>query len=125
MKKQILVVTKNNTELKEIIELINAERSWIAAGSVSVEEAIEKFHHYSIELVLLSGQLDSQDLKKLQALFTRQDPDILMLPFEKEQKPDLLKIIESAMEKKKTAKKSTIQVVDDPFPKGGLPIHIE
>lgn len=125
MKTTILVVTNDKTALHEVEKAFHTDSKWEVIGAASAEESIERSHHHPIDVVLLSEQTEEQDKRKLRAIVKRQYPDLSFFSFNMKDVGDLLRRVNTELDRKTAAKKPTIQIMDDALPKGGLPIHEE
>lgn len=78
-KTEILVIGRHPQILETVLRLINQNENWNAVGALTDEEAIELFHKYSFDIVLLGGGIEEASEKKLRSLFTFQEPGIIII----------------------------------------------
>ena len=78
-KVEILVIGHNPQIMETVLRLINQNSNWSAVGALTDEEAIELFHQYSFELVLLGGGIEDASEKKIRSLFNFQNPGITII----------------------------------------------
>jgi hypothetical protein len=76
---EILVIGRHPQIMETVLRLINQNENWSAVGTLTDEDAIEKFHLHSFQLVLLSSGIEEASEKKLRSLFTFQDPGIIII----------------------------------------------
>ena len=80
MKKiEILVIGRNSAIMETVVRLVNQNDQWNAAGALTDEEAIELFHKYSFDLVLLGSGIEEASENKLRKLFNYQRPGIVII----------------------------------------------
>jgi DNA-binding NarL/FixJ family response regulator len=76
---QILVIGRHPQIMETVLRLINQNENWNAVAALTDEEAIEKFHQHSFQLVLLGGGIEEASEKKLRSLFSFQQPEIIII----------------------------------------------
>ena len=76
---EILVIGRHPQIMETVLRLINQNESWNAAGVLTDEDAVEKFHQHIFQLVLLGGGIEEASERKLRSLFTFQDPGIIII----------------------------------------------
>ena len=76
---EILVIGRHPQIMETVLRLINQNENWDAVGSLTDEEAIEKFHQHSFQLVLLSNGIEEASERKLRSLFSFQDPELIII----------------------------------------------
>lgn len=76
---ELLVIGRHPQIMETVLQLINKNESWNAASALTDEEAIEKFHRHSFQLVLLGGGIQEASERKLRSLFTFHDPEIIII----------------------------------------------
>ena len=76
---EILVIGRHPQIMETVLRLINQNENWNAVGALTDEEAIEKFHRHSFQLVLLGGGIEEASEKKLRSLFSFQNPEIIII----------------------------------------------
>ena len=80
MKKiEILVIGRNPAIMETVVRLVNQNKEWNAAGALTDEEAIELFHKYPFDLVLLGSGIEEASEIKLRKLFNYQRPGITII----------------------------------------------
>jgi DNA-binding NtrC family response regulator len=80
MKKvEILVIGRNPAIMETVVRLVNQNEEWNAAGALTDEAAIELFHKYSFDLVLLGSGIEEASENKLRKLFNYQRPGIIII----------------------------------------------
>jgi DNA-binding NtrC family response regulator len=78
-KTEILIIGRNEEILQTVIRLINNNPEWNGTGVSRDEEAIEAFHRQRFDIVMLTNGIDEEEEKKLRAIFTYQDKDIIII----------------------------------------------
>jgi hypothetical protein len=78
-KTEILVTGRQPQIMDTVLRLINQHSSWNATGALSDEAAIELFQQRAFRLVLLCSGISEESEKKLRALFSFQNPDIIIV----------------------------------------------
>lgn len=76
---EILVVSKDQNVLPAMMQQINNRTDWMATGASNDEEAIEKYHHHSFDLVVLANDIDENENRKLRRIFGIQHSDMLIV----------------------------------------------
>jgi DNA-binding NarL/FixJ family response regulator len=76
---EILVIGRHPQIMETVLRLINQNKNWNAVGALTDEEAVEKFHRHTFQLVLLGGGIEEASERKLRSLFTFHDPDIIII----------------------------------------------
>ena len=76
---EILVVGRHPQIMETVLRLINQNENWSAVGALTDEEAIEKFHQHTFQMVLLGGGIEEAGERKLRSLFTFHDPGIIII----------------------------------------------
>lgn len=76
---QILAIGANPEILETVIRLINNNPAWNGTGTGSGEEAIEKFHRQTFDIVLLTNGITDREEKKLRKIFRHQDENIIII----------------------------------------------
>ncbi|HMO62504.1 MAG TPA: hypothetical protein PKC39_15325 [Ferruginibacter sp.] len=76
---EILVTGRHPQIMDTVLRLINQHGNWNASGALSDEVAIELFQQRAFRLVLLCSGISEESEKKLRALFTFQNPGIIIV----------------------------------------------
>jgi len=76
---EILVVSKDQQTLPVMMQQINNHTDWMATGASSDEDAIEKYHHHSYDLVVLAADMDDNEIRKMRRIFNIQHRDMLIV----------------------------------------------
>lgn len=97
--------------------------NWICSFADNPETAIEKFQQLHQDVVVLAKTLGETDAKKLEQLFTKQHPGLVVLS---EQDTDLSpgNVLQALVQKQKENKPS-ISINDDVLKNAGLNIQIQ
>lgn len=122
---EILIIGRDQSILQTVVKLVNKEPSWIGTGAATDEDAIEKFHHHHFDVVLLTNGISDEEDKKLRAVFTHQNPDIIIIQHYGGGSGLLQAEIREALDKQKAANKPTVSFTDDALKNAGLRVHIE
>ncbi len=76
---EILVIGRHPQIMETVMRLINQNENWNAVLALTDEEAVEKFHRHTFQLVLLGGGIEEASERKLRSLFTFHDPGIIII----------------------------------------------
>lgn len=76
MKKQILVIGRDEEILQTVLRLINANEQWEAKGTLEDAEAIRLFAKFSFDLVLLTNGISEHCENSLRLYFTDKRPSV-------------------------------------------------
>ncbi|PZF74561.1 hypothetical protein [Taibaiella soli] len=76
---EILVVSKDQNVLPVMMQQINNHTDWMATGASGDEDAIEKYHHHSFDLVVLAADIDENETRKMRRIFSIQHNDMLIV----------------------------------------------
>lgn len=121
-----ILIIGNDTAAQQTIErLINTEPSWDGTTVLSDEEAIEKFHQYHFDVVLLSDSINDESELKLRAIFRRQNPEIVIILFNRNNRDTVHAMIRDACNKKKEMNRVSVTITDDALLNAGLQIRIQ
>lgn len=112
---QILAIGRNPVLLQKLSVFMNDNPGWESTATVDDETAIEIFHQRKFHIVLLVDEIESESFKKLNSVFTFNDPDIIFIRHEGDSTGLLVNEIQEALEKRKRA----INIVDDAFKDAG------
>ena len=116
----ILLVGNNEQQVNNWIKVLNNHDEWNAVHTLTEEEAIEKFHQYHYDVVMLGNDLSEEAVKKLNKLFTLQHAEVILITDEN----NLEKKIASALPQQKK-NKASFSFVDDALKHAGLNITIQ
>lgn len=78
-KTNILLVSNNETQVNEWVTIFNRHDDWHFTHALNDEDAIEKFHQYPFEVIVLGKDLVEDTVKKLTKLFTLQAEDVIFI----------------------------------------------
>lgn len=121
-KTEILVVDTNEASLLRALDAVSNNESWNSIGVSSDENAIEKFHQFHFDVLLLADSTEEQDARKLQKLFLHQQAHGLIVTYGPAQLERLAEQIALALAKQKASHKHSFSVTDYAFkPK----VHIQ
>jgi DNA-binding NtrC family response regulator len=123
-KTEILVIGRNEATRRTVIRLINDSTGWNGVGARNGEDAIEKFHQRSFDMVLLANDIAGEEEKKLRKIFTYHNPDLAITNCS-DTDGDLLKINIARLLNKRPTNKPTFSFVDDALKNARLNINIE
>ena len=124
-KTEILVIDRNEDTMQSLIRLINNNLEWNGVGAGSDEDAIEKFHQRSFDMVLLINGNTEVEEKKLRKIFTHQNPDVIIMQHLDGDSGLLISEIEQSLDKLNKNKKPSFSFVDDALKNARLNINIE
>lgn len=116
----ILLVGNNEQQVNNWIKVLNNHDEWNTVHALTDEEAIEKFHQYSFDVVALGNDLSEEAVKKLNKLFTLQHEDVILITDEMNTGE---KIASALSSQKKN--KASFSFVDDALKNAGLNITIQ
>ncbi|RTL60237.1 MAG: hypothetical protein EKK37_05195 [Sphingobacteriales bacterium] len=116
----ILLVGNNEEQSNNWIKLLNDRNEWKAEHALTDEEAIEKFHQYHFDVVVLGNDLSADAVKKLNKLCTFQHEDVIVI----NNTADLAEKISEALKAQKR-NNTTFSFVDDALKSAGLNINIQ
>jgi hypothetical protein len=111
-KTEILAIGRNEEILETVIRLINKNEEWNGTGASSDEDAIEKFHHHHIDVVLLTNGITNDEELKLRKIFILQQPDVIILQHYGGGSGLLTAEIKEALDSKAKTKKYSFSVKD-------------
>lgn len=78
-KTNILLVSNNETQVNDWASFLNRHDDWRFTHALNDEDAIEKFHQYPFEVIVLGKDLSEDAVKKLTKLFTLQNEDVILI----------------------------------------------
>ncbi len=114
-KTEILVVDTNEPSLLQALDTVSSQESWNSIGVSSDENAVEKFHQFHFDVLLLANSTGEQEARKLQKLFLHQQAHGLIITYEPTQLNGLVEQITLALAKQKASHKHSFSVTDDAF----------
>ncbi|MBI2730265.1 MAG: hypothetical protein HYX40_05880 [Sphingobacteriales bacterium] len=120
MTTNILLVGNNEQQANNWIKLLNDHNKWKAKHALTDEEAIEKFHQYHFDVVVLGNDLSADAVKKLNKLCTFQQENVIVL----NNTADLAENISEAL-KVKQRSNATFSFIDDALKNSGLNITLQ
>jgi len=112
-KTEILVIGRNDDVLQSATRLINNNLEWNGVYAGSDEDAIEKFHQRTFDIVLLINDIGEVEEKKLRKIFTHQNPDVIIIKHPDDGGGLLITKIEESLHKKNINKKPSFSIIDD------------
>jgi hypothetical protein len=125
-KTEILVIARNERTLETAAGLINRREEWRAIPVSAAEEAIENFHRFNVDLVLLIHDGEDAEIKKMSKIFTHQNSGLALLQKDTVEDDELLcNEIEQLLEKRKDSGRSSFRIIDDALKGAELDIHVE
>jgi hypothetical protein len=122
-KKEILVVGRNEERLQAALSILRDNKLWKAFGVMSGEEAIEKFHQYTFDVVVLLHEIGDEEARKLRKLFLHQSPDIVLVHHH--DTSVLPEEIGDALDRHHRENKRRVLFTDDAFKNAGLNITLQ
>ena len=125
MRKEILIIGRDESILQTVVRLVNNDPEWVGTGAATDEDAIEKFHHHHFDVVLLTNGIGDEEEKKLRKIFTHQDAGIIIIQHSGGGSGLLQSEIREALDKRKAANKPTVSFTDDALKNAGLDINIQ
>ncbi len=78
-KHKLLFIGRDALILEMLLNHFNAQETYEAIGALEDEIAIEIFHNYKFDLVILGAGIDDTSQKKFLKLFTYQNPHISIM----------------------------------------------
>lgn len=76
---EILVVSRDQDILPAMMQQINNHADWMGTGASGDEDAIEKYHHHSYDLVVLAADINESETRKMRSIFNIQHSDMLIV----------------------------------------------
>jgi len=110
---QILSIGRDPVLLQKLSRFINENPKWESTGTIDDETAIEIFHQRKYDVILLIDNIEDSSKKKLQSLFTFNNPGIIFIKHEGDSTGLLAGEIQEALDKKK----NSVNIMDDVFKK--------
>ncbi len=124
-KTEILVVGNNQSTRQTVINEINRYAAWNGVAVTAGEDAIEKFHQRTIDLVLLLNDIAKTEEIKLNKIFSHQNPDVILIKQNVAENGSIGEIISAALKQHERQRKPAISFVDDVLKNAGLNIVIQ
>lgn len=121
----ILIIDQDKNTVNEMEKWISENPSLQGTGAYSDEDAIEKFHQYHFDVVLLSDSINDERELKLRAIFRRQNPEIVIILFNRNNRDTVHAMIRDACNKKKEMNRVSVTITDDALLNAGLQIRIQ
>ena len=116
----ILLVGNNEQQVNNWMKVLDKNDEWNAVHAITDEEAIEKFHQYHFDVVVLGNSLSDEEVKKLSKLFTVQNDEVKLIRDDNNLEEKIRSAL-AAQEKNK----ATFSFVDDALKNAGLNISIQ
>jgi hypothetical protein len=108
---QILSIGRDPLLLKKLSTFINENPQWQSTATVDDETAIELFHQQKFDMILLIDQIEGESEKKLNSLFSFNNPDLMFVKHVGDSTQILAEEIQEALDKRK----KPLNIVDDVF----------
>jgi DNA-binding response OmpR family regulator len=126
-KTEILVIGQHEEVRQTAVTLINNQEQWQGTAASTTEDAIEKFHRFHFDVVVLINDIEEEDGRKLCKIFMHQHQDLILLQQDAETAGSelLMNGISEALEKHKVAKKPSYLVIDDALKGAELDVQIQ
>jgi len=124
-KREILISGRNDKSFEAIVKVINNYAEWIITAASTDEEAIEKFHQQNFHVVVLTDFISREEERKLRKIFTIQNPDIIIMRYNKSDESLLAAEIMEELNRLRQARRSSFSLVDDALKNAGLNIIVQ
>ena len=108
---QILSIGRDPLLLQKLSTFINENPQWQSTATVDDETAIELFHQQKFDIILLIDQIEGESEKKLNSLFSFNNPDLIFIKHVGDSTEILAEEIQEALDKRK----KPLNIVDDIF----------
>ena len=108
---KILSIGRDPLLLKKLSTFINENPQWQSTATVDDETAIELFHQQKFDMILLIDQIEGESEKKLNSVFSFNNPDLMFVKHVGDSTQILAEEIQEALDKRKTP----VNIVDDVF----------
>src|SRR6185312_6682675 len=108
---QILSIGRDPLLLKNLSTFINENPQWQSTATVDDETAIELFHQQKFHIILLIDEIEGESEKKLNSLFSFNNPDLIFIKHVGDSTEILAEEIQEALDKRKRP----LNIVDDIF----------
>ena len=108
---QILSIGRDPLLLKKLSTFINENPQWQSTATVDDETAIELFHQQKFDIILLIDQIEGESEKKLNSLFSFNNPDLMFVKHVGDSTQILAEEMQEALDKRK----KPLNIVDDVF----------
>jgi len=76
---KILAIGRDPSIMEVVIRLINNHDRWNGTGVCRDEEAVERFRDHAFDLVLLTNGITGEEENNLRNIFSKLNPDILII----------------------------------------------
>ena len=106
------------------VSQVNGHTQWRSTGSSAVEEAIEKFHQHTFDVVVLTHVSD-EEKRKLQKVLTYQHPDTVLIHYQGGDRDTLPEKIREALDERQRRSKPVVSFTDDALKNAGLNIVLQ
>ncbi|WP_306349999.1 hypothetical protein [Flavobacterium sp. '19STA2R22 D10 B1'] len=112
MKKiEILAVGQNDTHIQTFVQTIHKDTAQVNIAT-SDEKAIEIFQQHPIKIVVWVGAIEKDSEIKLRTLFSRQDPEIVIIQHNEDNKKQITHAIKTILKAKSSG---SFNILDNPF----------
>ena len=108
---KILSIGRDPLLLKKLSTFINENPQWQSTATVDDETAIELFHQQKFDMILLIDQIEGESEKKLNSVFSFNNPDLMFVKHVGDSTQILAEEIQEALDKSK----KPVNIVDDVF----------
>jgi hypothetical protein len=108
---KILSIGRDPLLLKKLSTFINENPQWQSTATVDDETAIELFHQQKFDMILLIDQIEGESEKKLNSVFSFNNPDLMFVKHVGDSTQILAEEIQEALDKRK----KPVNIVDDVF----------
>lgn len=108
---QILSIGRDPLLLQKLSTFINENPQWQSTATVDDETAIELFHQQKFHIILLIDEIEGESEKKLNSLFSFNNPDLIFIKHVGDSTEILAEEIQEALDKRKRP----LNIVDDIF----------
>ena len=108
---KILSIGGDPLLLKKLSTFINENPQWQSTATVDDETAIELFHQQKFDMILLIDQIEGESEKKLNSVFSFNNPDLMFVKHVGDSTQILAEEIQEALDKRK----KPVNIVDDVF----------
>ncbi|MFI5193542.1 MAG: hypothetical protein ACHQD7_05780 [Chitinophagales bacterium] len=119
----ILTIGRNTGIQQTTAELVHGNADWEVVAALTDEEAIEKFHRFPVDVVLLTNGIRDEEERKLKKIFMHQQPDIIIIRHDGQDWVLLHDEIREALRKRSRENKPAVSFVDDALVKYNIIGH--
>ncbi|MGE5106452.1 MAG: hypothetical protein ACM3H8_02835 [Sphingobacteriales bacterium] len=124
MTTNILMVGNNEQQTNYWVKLLDKNNDWEVVHALTYEEAIEKFHQFNFDVVVLGKDITVEQIKKLNKLFTLQHEEVIIVN-DMDDSGRLEESITAVLTKQNVKNKPSFSFVDDALKNAGLNITIQ